>query len=44
MFIAPDRHAPGTARDERQGWLFCVSGAMNIPFPRDPKLNHPLHE
>jgi hypothetical protein len=36
-------HCPGpsrarTARDERQGWLFCVSGAMTIHFPRDPKL------
>jgi len=27
MIHAPDRHAPWTAHDERQGWLFCVSGA-----------------
>jgi len=25
-----------TARDERQGWLFCVSGADNIHPRRDP--------
>jgi hypothetical protein len=33
MFISPDRHAPGTARDERQGWLFCVSGEIDIQIP-----------
>ena len=39
MLSAPDRHAPGTARDERQGWLFCVSGADNIHLRRGPSSN-----
>jgi hypothetical protein len=32
---APDRHAPGKAHDERQGWLFCVSGAAILRCRRD---------
>jgi len=35
MIPAPDRHAPWTAHDERQGWLFCVSGAGIIRSRRD---------
>ena len=35
MIDATDRLAPGTAHDERQGWLFCVSGASIIRPNRD---------